>query len=132
MADKGKVKDVNTNGDGIVTAKDGIDYPFAHLYFKELCLNIGDEVKFDIVTVKAGDKPRALNVERLTAGTINSYDPITSTGELTEKKSLKKIKFYQPFATELGYKVGDDVRYALVKSLDGTQELAVNLTGVGE
>lgn len=131
MADKGKVKDVVLDGNGIVTTKDGTDYPFTHIYFKELCLNVGDEVKFDIVTVKAGEKPMALNVERLTAGTINSYDPITSSGDLTEKKSMKKIKFYQPFAAELGYKVGDDVRYSLIKSADG-QELAVNLTGVGE
>jgi hypothetical protein len=131
MADKGKVKDIVIDGEGIVTAKDGVDYTFKHLYFKELCLNVGDEVKFDIVTIRPGEKPQALNVERLTAGTITSYDPATATGDLTEKKSLKKIRFYQPFATELGYKVGDDVRYSLIKSGDG-QELAVNLTGVGE
>lgn len=131
MADKGKVKDITNDGNGIVTDKQGIDYPFAHIYHKELCLNIGDEVKFDAVLVKAGSAPIASNVERLTAGTIVSYDSITSTGDLTEKKTGKKVKYYQPFATELGYKVGDDVRYALIKSLDG-QELAVNLTGVGE
>lgn len=131
MADKGKVKDIGDGGDGIVTAKDGKDYNFTHMYFSELCLNVGDEVKFDLVTVKAGAAPTALNVERLTAGTITSYDALTGTGSLTEKKSLKKIAFYQPFATELGYKVGDDVRYSLIKAKSG-EELAVNLTGVGE
>lgn len=130
MADKGKVKDVVMGGDGIVTAKDGKDYNFTHLYYSELCLNIGDEVKFDLVTVKPGSAPTAMNVERLTAGTITSYDALTGTGSLTEKKSLKKIEFYQPFAVELGYKVGDDVRYSLIKAKG--IELAVNLTGVGE
>lgn len=132
MADKGKVKDITNGGSGIVTDKQGVDYSFSHIYHKELCLNIGDEVKFDAVVVKAGQPAIASNVERLTAGTIASYDPTTSTGELTEKKTGKKIKFYQPFAAELGYTVGTDVRYALVKSLGTSEELAVNLTGVGE
>lgn len=131
MADKGKVKDIKDDGNGIVTDKQGVDYTFTHMYHKELCLNPGDEVKFDIVAIRAGAPAMALNVERLTAGTITMYDPITATGDLIEKKSNKKIRFYQPFATELGYKVGDDVRYSLIKSSDG-QELAVNLTGVGE
>src|SRR5687768_13945514 len=105
MADKGKVKDIGDSGNGIVTAKDGVDYNFTHAYFNELCLNVGDEVKFDLVTVKPGSAPTALNVERLTAGTITAYDAITGTGSLTEKKSNKVISFYQPFANELGYKV---------------------------
>jgi hypothetical protein len=131
MADKGKVKDIADSGNGIVTSKEGVDYSFTHVYHKELCLNVGDEVKFDLVAVKAGAAQVALNVERLTAGTITAYDSYNGTGQLTEKKSNKVITFYQPFANELGYKVGDDVRYSLIKSLNG-QELAVNLTGVGE
>lgn len=70
-------------------------------------------------------------IEHLTAGTITSYDAASGTGNLTDKKSNKVIRFYQPFASELGYKIGDNVRYALIKSLKG-EELAVNLTEVGE
>lgn len=131
MADKGKVKDIKDDGNGIIIDKRGNEYTFSHQYFKELCINAGDEVKFDLVTLKAGTPATALNVERLTAGTISSYDPTSCTGEILEKKSDKRIKFYQPFCSELGYRIGDDVRYSLIKSSKG-EELAVNLTGVGE
>lgn len=130
MADKGKVKGIDNGSGGIVTSKQGVDYSFTQPYHKELCLNVDDEVKFDLIVLKAGSPEVAMNVSRLTAGTVKMYDTATGFGELLENKSLKKIKFYQPYPTANGIKIDDDVRYDLINTATG--ELAVNLRGVGE
>lgn len=130
MADKGKVKSVQDGTGGIVTSKQGVDYSFTQPYHKELCLNVDDEVKFDLLLLKAGSPEVAINVSRLTAGTVKMYDIATGFGELLENKSLKKIKFYHPHPTANGLKIDDDVRYDLIYTSIG--ELAVNLRGVGE
>jgi len=69
----------------------------------------------------------AVNVERITAGTVISVDN-TGSGFIEEGQTKKKIAFYQPFASETGITVGDVVRYSLI-SVKGS-ELAVNLENV--
>lgn len=129
MADKGKIIVINNGEGGIVENKKGEQYKFTQPNHVALCLNAGDIVKFDLAVIKDGMEPVALNVERLTAGTIVAVDAM-GLGTLEENKTLKRVNFYQPFPIETGVKIGDLVRYSLVSTDKG--ELAVNLTGIGE
>jgi hypothetical protein len=73
MADKGKIIFIKDGDGGIINdPKSGIDYAFAQAYHKELCLNVNDRVKFDILIPKGVATPVAVNVERITAGTVIS------------------------------------------------------------
>ena len=129
MADKGKIIIINDGSGGIIEdPKSKLQYSFTQPNHKELCLNVGDKVKYDIVTL-AGAKPAAVNVERITAGTVTSVDG-QGGGTIEERQTLKKVPFYQPFTAETGIEVGDVVRYSLICSKNG--ELAVNLTEVVE
>jgi len=129
MAEKGKIRVINDGSGGIVVDKKGDEYQFNQPNHRELCLNSDDAVKFDLITLKEGSAPVAVNVERLTAGTITALDA-SGFGRIEENKTLKPVNFFQPFPAESGIKVGDVVRYSLICTAKG--ELAVNLTGVGE
>lgn len=130
MAEKGKIKVINAGSGGIITDPKGTtEYAFTQPNHMELCLNVGDRVKFDLVTLKPGTPPAAVNVERITAGVVVSVDG-TGGGIIEERQSLKKVPFYQPFTAESGIEVGDVVRYSLI-CVKGS-ELAVNLTEVVE
>jgi hypothetical protein len=129
MAEKGKIKVIKDGSGGIVTDKKGVDYEFTQPNYQALCLGEGDEVKFDLINLRTGTPAAAVNVERLTAGTILEVDA-TGNGRLSENKTQKVINFFQPFPTECGCKVGEIVKYNLINTPKG--ELAVNLTGVGE
>lgn len=130
MADKGKIIVINDGTGGIIEEpKTKTQYTFTQPNHAELCLNVGDKVKFDLVTVKAGTPPAAVNVERITAGTVVTIDA-SGAGIIEERQTQKKVPFFQPFTTETGIEVGDVVRYSLI-CVKG-QELAVNLTEVVE
>ena len=129
MAEKGKIKVIKDGTGGIVTDRNGNDLEFIQHNHKELCLNVGDEVKFDTITVKLGTAPIAANVERITAGTIVNVDGL-GMGIIEERRTMKRINFHQPFAAEAGIRAGEVVKYNLICTDKG--ELAVNLSGVGE
>lgn len=129
MADKGKIIVINDGTGGIIEdPKSKTQFPFTQPNHKELCLNVGDKVKYDIVT-PPGAKAAAVNVERITAGTVVGVDGLGG-GFIEERQTQKKVPFYQPFASETGIEVGDIVRYSLICTAKG--ELAVNLTEVVE
>ncbi len=130
MAEKGKIKVINNGTGGIITDNRGtVEYSFLQPNHAELCLNVGDKVKYELVTVKAGTPPTAVNVERITAGTVIAVDA-TGNGVLEERQSQKQVPFFQPLSTETGIEVGDVVRYSLI-CVQG-KELAVNLSEVVE
>lgn len=126
MAEKGKIKVINNGSGGIITSGYGSsEYSFDQPNHQQLCLNEGDKVKFDVVTLEPGTAPVAVNVQRITAGTIVNLDG-QGGGLIEERQSSKKVPLYQPFSTESGLKVGDIVRYNLIPTDSG--ELAVNLS----
>lgn len=130
MADKGKIIVINDGTGGIIEEpRTKIQYSFTQPNHVELCLNVGDKVKFEPVTVKAGTPPAAVNVERITAGVVTTVDG-NGGGTIEERQTQKSVSFFQPFTTETGIAVGDVVRYSLINTKNG--ELAVNLTEVDE
>lgn len=130
MAEKGKIIVIKDGSGGIVNdPKTGTDYSFAQAYHKELCLGAKDRVKFDILIPKGVATAVAVNVERITAGTVLSTDGL-GNGVIEERQSKKAVNFYEPYAVDLGIDVGDIVRYTLINSAKG--ELAVNLSEVVE
>ena len=130
MADKGKIVVIKDGEGGIIKhPKTGVEYGFAQANHKQLCLNVGDKVKFDLLSIKGGTTECAVNVERITAGVVLSVDGAGS-GFLAERQTDKKVAFYQPFSTEQAISVGDVVRYTLIPTDRG--ELAVNLVEVDE
>ena len=130
MADKGKIIVIDDGSGGIIEdPKTKVQYKFSQPNHKELCLNIGDKVKFDVVMPKGAAEEVAVNVERITAGTVVDLDGL-GNGTIEERQTLKKVKFFQPYTTEEGIEVGDIVRYSLICTAKG--ELAVNLNEVIE
>jgi hypothetical protein len=128
-AEKGKIKVINAGSGGIITDSRGtVEYEFLQPNHKELCLNVGDKVKYELISAKAGTVAVAVNVERITAGVVVSVDG--HGGVIEERQTQKKVKFFQPFARESGLTPGDIVRYSLINAADG--EIAVNLTEVDE
>ncbi|MCK6639859.1 MAG: hypothetical protein L6Q81_07210 [Bacteroidia bacterium] len=131
MAEKGKVKVIkDTDGGIVVESRTNLEYTFSQKNHKELCLGVGDRVKFDIVAIPGTTTSVAVNVERITAGTVLSFDSAKGTGTIEERVSKKTINFYEPYAKDMGIDVGDVVRYTLLNTAAG--ELAVNLTEVVE
>ncbi len=130
MADKGKIVIINDGTGGIIEEpKTKVQYSFTQPNHVELCLNVGDKVKFEPVAVMEGTPPAAVNVERITAGVVTAVDD-QGSGTISERQTDKVVKFFQPFTTETGIAVGDVVRYSLINTKTG--ELAVNLTEVDE
>ncbi len=109
--------------------KTGTDYAFTQAFHKELCLGVNDRVKFDILIPKGVATAVAVNVERITAGTVLSTDGL-GNGVIEERQSKKAVNFYEPYSVDLGIDVGDIVRYTLINTAKG--ELAVNLSEVVE
>lgn len=131
MAEKGKVKIIkDTDGGIVIDSKTNTEYTFKQVYHKELCLNVDDRVKFDILAVPGTTTSVAVNVERITAGTVLTFDPSTGTGTIQERVSKKTINFYEPYCTEMGIEPADVVRYTLLNTSKG--EIAVNLSEVVE
>ncbi|MFM2018060.1 MAG: hypothetical protein RL007_1716 [Bacteroidota bacterium] len=131
MAEKGKIKIIkDTDGGIVIDPRTNLEYTFTQKYHKELCLGVGDRVKFDILAIPGTTTTVAVNVERITAGTILTYDSANGTGTIEERVSKKTINFYEPYAKDMGIDLGDIVRYTLLNTAAG--ELAVNLTEVVE
>jgi len=131
MAEKGKIKIIkDTEGGIVIDSKTNNEYTFKQPYHKELCLNVGDRVKYDILAVPGTTTSIAVGVERITAGAVLTFDSATGTGTIQERVSKKTINFYEPYCTDLGIKVGDIVRYTLLNTVKG--EMAVNLVEVVE
>lgn len=125
MADRGKVIVINDGTGGIITdPKTNTDYTFTQPYHKQLCLNVGDTVEYELLDLKNGTPVTAYNVQRICQGTVLSYDG-KSNGVIEERASKKQINFYQLNATAQRIDVGDDVQYILINTAGG--DLAVNL-----
>jgi hypothetical protein len=87
-------------------------------------------VKFDILAIPGTTTTVAVNVERITAGTVLTFDATKGTGTIEERVSKKSINFYEPYSKDMGIEVGDIVRYTLLNTSAG--ELALNLSEVVE
>ncbi len=131
---KGKTKIIRDNEGGIVVDKNGVEYDFKQPFVKELCLDEGEVVTFDIIQVNG--KLEASNVKRRTVGTITAINPDNCTGTITEVEPNPKkfgtdgkpaeLPFFQANLRECGFAVGDEVRYDLILTLKGIQT-AVNI-----
>jgi hypothetical protein len=129
MAEKGKIKIIkDTEGGIVIDSKNNNEYTFKQPYHKELCLGVGDRVKFDILAVPGTTTSVAVGVERITAGTVLTFDATTGTGTIEERVSKKTINFYEPYCVEMGIEPLDIVRYTLLNTPKG--EIAVNLVEV--
>ena len=134
MALNGKIKIIKDGGDGIIMTKDGSEIPFQQRYYKSLCLNDGDAIRYEVANVDG--KAFAVNVLRKTVGTVASINEDGISGFITEKELNPKrfgadgksvpLPFYQPFLKSLGIAEGDMVHYDLVLT-DKGETIAVNV-----
>ena len=130
----GSIKDDTGGSGGTVTLTiteehTGREVTAVQPYYKELCLNVGDTVRFEEIEAKDSTGKRttfATGVSRVTVGTVNFINADGNTGIIFEKDNNKKIPFFQTNLAKLKIKTGDFVRYDLVLSLRGV-ETAVNL-----
>ncbi len=108
----------------IVDDKSGAEYEFEQPNYKGLLLNVGDAVKYETIDIP-GAKPVVVYARRIQSGFLASLD-LGNIGTITEKRSKKMISFFQVNQKELGFVVGEKVRYDLISDLNGG-ELAVNV-----
>ena len=129
------IKD-DTGGSVTITISDdrtGKELSFTQLYYNELCLNVGDMVRFQLADVKGQKEPIVVSVERVTVGTVKSIAADGTRGIISERESDKQIAFFQPNLAALHIRVGDFVRYDLVRSQrDKGAEIAVNVREIGD
>lgn len=130
------IRDDTGGGTVTLTFKDersGKEHTFVQIYFNELCLNVGDTIRYQLVDIRGQKDPIVTAVERITVGTVKSVAADGTRGIIEERDSDKQIAFFQPNLTALRIKKGDFVRYDLVRSQrDKGAEIAVNVREIND
>lgn len=116
----------------IVNSRTGKEYVFSQYFFKELCLNEGDNVRVQFVEGRDASGKETMvvdSVSRVTVGTVTAVDAGGKSGTITEKDTTNSIRFYQSNAIAVGIQKGDFVRYDLIRASNG-EIIAVNVMDV--